>query len=206
MIQKMSPLALVLGLTVASAGCLGSAQSGSGAGGGGSSAGGGGSAGGSGSAGGGGSAGGSGSAGGGGSVTLGNQLCESTLAITGTFVQGDPPPADLEGGCWPDGMWTFTATVTDNGTCPTQPPIPPQFQYKVVQDDDFNDTITYLTDPTNIYTPSSISGGDGGLCVGEFIIYSSDGKSIFNLRPALQTGNILDGQGDWRLYDSDQRN
>jgi hypothetical protein len=202
----MSPLVFVLGLAVVAAGCLGSVKS-DGGGGGGS---GGGSAGsGGGSAGGGGS--GSGNDGGtstsdGGSIVLGNQLCEATLSIAGTFVQGDPPPSDLGGGCWPDGLWTFTATMTDNGGCPTLPTIPPQFQYKVVQDDDFNDTITYLTDPTNIFTPSSISGGDGALCVGEFIIYSSDGKSIFNLRPALQADNSLDGQGDWRLYDSDQRN
>jgi hypothetical protein len=201
----MSPLVLVLGLTVASAGCLGSVKSDGGAGGGGGGSAGGGTA----SGGGGGTASGGGggtASGGDGGITLGNLLCESTLAITGTYVQGNPPPADLGGGCWPDGTWTFTATVANNGACPTQPPIPPQFQYKVVQDDDFNDTITYLTDPNNIYTPSSISGGDGGLCVGEFIIYSSDGKSIFNLRPALQTGNILNGQGDWRLYDTDQRN
>ncbi len=200
--RRMAPLVLVLGLTVASAGCLGSAKSDGGGGGGGS-------AGGSGKGGGGGSAGGSGggtTSGGDGGITLGVQLCDATLSIAGTFVQGDPPPSDLGGGCWPDGMWTFTATVTDNGGCPTAPPIPPQFQYKVVQDDDFNDTITYLTDPTNMFTPSSISGGDGAICVGEFIIYSSDGKSIFNLRPALQADNSLNGAGDWALYNSDQRN
>jgi len=33
---------------------------------------------------------------------------------------GSAPPADFAGGCWPDGTWTFTTTVTTN-SCPTAP-------------------------------------------------------------------------------------
>src|SRR4051812_44183271 len=47
-------------------------------------------------------------------LPLGTELCETDLTLAGTYVQGTAPPADFPGGCWPDGSWTFTATVTTN--------------------------------------------------------------------------------------------
>ncbi len=138
-------------------------------------------------------------------LPLGMQLCDATLAITGSYTQGSAPPSGFPGGCWPDGTWSFTATVTQN-PCATAPVLAPQYQFKVVEDDDFNDTITYLTDPSNMYVVMRISGGDGGVCVGGFQVYSADGKTITNLRPALQANGTLDGQGDYAVYDTDQRN
>ena len=71
---------------------------------------------------------------------------------------------------------------------------------------DFNETITYTTDPNNMFVTTKISGGDGAVCVGDFMIYSADGKSTIELRPALQLDNTLNGVGDYRLWDADQRN
>jgi hypothetical protein len=135
---------------------------------------------------------------------LGTELCEATLSLAGTFVQGDAPPTDFPGGCWPDGTWTFTATVTQNG-CSSAPQLESQYQFKVVEDADYNDTITYLNDPSNMYVATKISGGEGAVCTGAFMIYSSDGKTVINLRPAMQADNSINGQGDYRVYDADQR-
>jgi hypothetical protein len=136
---------------------------------------------------------------------LGMELCEATLALTGTYVQGNAPPTGFPGGCWPDGTWTFTATMTNN-TCTSAPTLEAQYQFKVVEDMDFNDTITYVNDPTNMYVATKISGGEGGVCVGAFMIFSADGKTVWNLRPAMQADNSINGQGDVRVYDADQRN
>lgn len=136
---------------------------------------------------------------------VGTLLCEATLSLSGTYTQGKAPPADHEeGSCWPDGAWTFTATVVDNN-CQSAPKLESQFRFQVVEDDDFNDTITYLNDPGNLYVTTKISGGDGAICIGAFLIFSADGKTVINLRPALQADNSLNGQGDYRVYDADQR-
>ena len=37
-------------------------------------------------------------------------ICESTLIVTGTFVEGIAQPAELLG-CWPVGTWTVSATI-----------------------------------------------------------------------------------------------
>ncbi len=136
---------------------------------------------------------------------LGMQLCEATLSLSGSYVQGSAPPTAFPGGCWPDGMWTFTATITNN-SCTSAPPLETQYQFKIVEDLDYNDTITYVNDPTNMYVATKISGGEGGVCVGAFTIYSADGKTVYNLRPAMQADNSINGAGDIRLYDADQRN
>jgi len=133
------------------------------------------------------------------------QLCEADFTISGTWVQGSAPPSDFAGGCWPDGTWTFTTTVTSN-TCPTAPVLEKQYVFKVVEDTDYNDTITYENDPTSTNLTTKISGGEGAICTGAFLLFSSDGKTMINLRPALQTGNILNGVGDYRVWDQDQRN
>jgi len=199
----------ILGLSMAVAGCLGSAPTGGNGGtggtGGGGHAGGGGGGGGTGGSGGGGGTGGSG--GGGGAVPVaGNLLCTTNLAMAGTFTQVNAPPSDFAGGCWPDGTWVFTATVTDSdcasGMTPT---VENQYKFTVTEDADFNDTIVYNNDPANMYVTTKISGGDGGVCVGAFMIFSADGKTVWNLRPAMQADNSINGQGDIQVWDADQR-
>ncbi|HWE26683.1 MAG TPA: hypothetical protein VHB97_01720 [Polyangia bacterium] len=202
---------MTVGLAVAVAGCLGSAPTGgnggSGGGGGGGTGGHGGGGGG-GAGGGGGTGGGGGGGGGGGSAgaPLGNELCRATLTVSGQYVQGNPPPADLGGGCWPDGMWTFSATITDGGGCTNAPTLPSQYQVQVTQDDDFNDTITFVTDPNNMFTHMHMNAGDGGICTGIFQWVSDDGFTIFEMHPSMQADNSLIGGGQYSMYDADQRN
>jgi hypothetical protein len=134
----------------------------------------------------------------------GKLLCSATLSLSGNFQQGAAPPTDFAGGCWPSGTWTFSAQVGTND-CPNGPSLPSQFVFQVQEDADFNDTITYTTDPTNTNLSLKISGGDGGVCIGAFLIFSTDGKTVLNLRPAMQSDNSLNGQGDYSVYDTDQR-
>jgi hypothetical protein len=196
--QMMVGRLVALGVTFMVSGCLGSYPNMSSADGGASAKDGGG----------GGGGGGGGKDGGGsgdGVPTTAKELCSADFNITGTWVQGSAPPADFPGGCWPDGTWTFTTAVTNN-TCPTAPKLEAEYVFKVVEDLDYNDTITYVTDPNNMYVTTKISGGEGAICTGAFLIFSADGKTVVNLRPALQTGNILNGVGDYRVWDQDQRN
>src|SRR5579859_1903000 len=117
---------------------------------------------------------------------LGNQLCDVTMTLAGTYTQGNAPPVGFPGGCWPDGTWTFSATITSN-TCNPTPSIQAQYKFTVVEDMDFNDTITYNNDPAiNMTAILKLSGGEGGVCVGGFILFSADGKTVYNLRPAMQ--------------------
>jgi hypothetical protein len=207
--KSWAPKLVSLGLSFALVGCLGSAPSG---GSGGSGGGGGGGSGGTGGSGGGGTGGTGGSGGGGGGVTpgqpLGNLLCTAKLTVAGTYVQGNPAPSDLGGGCWPDGTWTFTATITDDGGCSAvahNPTLPSQYQVTVVQDDNFDDTFTFVTDPTNMYTQFGINSGDGGICTGIFEWTSDDGFTNFVMQPSLQADNSLNGNGNFQVFDADQR-
>jgi hypothetical protein len=195
----------ILALSAAVTGCLGSAP----AGGGGSGGGGGGGHGGSGGGGGGGGSGGTGGSGGGGGGSVpvaGNLLCTSVLSIAGAYTQGNPPPTGFEGGCWPDGTWNFTATIASSD-CPASmaPTVLPSYTFTVTEDLDYNDTVVFTNDPTNMYVSLKISGGDGGVCVGAFLIFSPDGKTVWNLRPAMQADNSINGQGDIKVWDADQR-
>ena len=199
----------ILALSAAVTGCLGSAPSGGsggtgGGGGGGHAGSGGGGGGGGGGSGGGGGTGGAG--GGGGGAVAGNLLCTSVLSFTGTFTQNNPPPTGFEGGCWPDGNWTFTANI-DSTDCAAgmAPTVLPSYTFTVTEDMDYNDTIVYTNDPTNMYVTTKISGGEGAVCTGKFLIFSADGKTIWNLQPAMQADNSINGQGDIKVYDADER-
>src|SRR5690349_693471 len=78
------------------------------------------------------------STGGGTTGGVGMMLCEAELAVTGSFAVGNARPADLEGPCWPDGVWTFTASVTSNN-CMHMPDLLPEYKFQVVEDADYND-------------------------------------------------------------------
>jgi hypothetical protein len=137
-------------------------------------------------------------------AAAGNLLCVTSLALSGSYQMGNTPPADYPGGCWPDGTWTFVASVTGTG-CTATPELAAQYSFRVSEDTDYNDTVTDLAIPTNAGEVLQISAGDTGVCSGVFKLFSSDGKTIINLRPALETGGALDGKGDYRVFDADQR-
>jgi hypothetical protein len=142
--------------------------------------------------------------GGGGTTSVGTMLCSATLSLVGQWQQGAAPWSGFPGGCWPDGTWTFTASVTQNG-CASSPSLEAQYRFQVMEDTNYNNTITYLNDPADTSLSLQISGGEGGSCVGEFLLFSSDGKTVINLRPALQADNSLNGHGDYQMWTADQR-
>jgi|SRR5215510_1640904 len=134
-------------------------------------------------------------------------ICNATFKTNGTFTLGQAQPADVSG-CWPIGTWTFTVTL-DTNQCQPPPTLLPSYSFQVdaVADVDGNLSYqyTYLTDPTSHFR-LKVSGDGGGLCQGSLELYSPDGKQYWNLKPSLETGNVLDGFGEYALYDSDQWN
>jgi hypothetical protein len=157
------------------------------------------------------------------------RLCTTEFNLTGSFTVGMAPPdnvnndtqqppgdgvPDIEG-CWPTGMWTFTAAVTTNTPgeteCAPAPTAPTQIQFKV-------DFVSDPVDPTYSYTvvaPTTfskslvkVSQGGGGLCEGQIEFFSSDGKETFNFHPVLNVFNQngpLNGQGEFARFSVDQR-
>jgi hypothetical protein len=132
-------------------------------------------------------------------------LCNATFKLTGTYQQSMAQPSDILG-CWPVGTWTFTASI-DQNQCQPPPSLLPQYQFKVDAtpsvDGTYDWTTTYMTDP-NAHYRIKISGDGGGICQGGFELYSMDGKQLWNFKPSLETGNVLDGFGEYALYDADQ--
>jgi hypothetical protein len=149
------------------------------------------------------------------------RICSSTLALTGTFMMtsGVPdivnndtnlPPADgmLDfTGCWPTGVWTFSATVGEN-SCAT-PPVPePTYKFTgtYVPDDnmegpkyDFVLDAPALTENFRL----KVSSGGGGLCEGVIEIYTNGGKNAWILHPTLNVFNMsgpLAGEGEYSEY------
>lgn len=147
---------------------------------------------------------GNGSSDGGAAPFGGTMLCSATLSLVGTWTLGNPQPTDFPGGCWPDGAWNFMATMTQND-CTPAPQLAALYRFTVVEDTNYNDTITYLNDPTNMTDSLKISGGEGGVCVGAFLLFSSDGKTVINLRPAVQADGSINGHGEYQVWSGDQR-
>ena len=156
------------------------------------------------------------------------RLCNTEFNLTGTYAVGMAPPdlvnndtqqppadgvPDIQG-CWPTGMWTFTAAVTTNDTmtpdCSPAPNVPQQVQFRVDFVSDPNDpTYTYtLLAPTGFKkTIVKISQGGGGLCEGQVELYSEDGKETFNFHPILNVFNQngpLAGQGEFARFNVSQ--
>jgi hypothetical protein len=144
-----------------------------------------------------------------GSVTEEDKLvCSAPLTLSGSFAIGDPKPAAING-CWPVGTWTFTATVGTT-TCNPAPTPLAQYQFKGERDltapePDYTWNYTYLTDPADVTAHIGVTSGGGGLCEGEVILYSADGKTLWNMHPALQADNTLTGLGDYEVHTTDKR-
>ena len=141
--------------------------------------------------------------------TANGRSCSATLTTMGSFAP-DPaatPPVDSTG-CWPAGVWTFTAAVTQNDC--TKTPVPEaQYQFKGTQTNDMNgdpivNTFTYLNDPTNTRVTVKVSEGGSGLCEGELTIYSTDGKIVWLLKPELNADNTITGDGEYGEFTTDQ--
>ena len=134
-------------------------------------------------------------------------VCNTTYKLSGSFVQTESQPSDAVG-CWPVGTWTFTAAM-DTNQCNPAPMILPQYQITVGEtsdvDGEYDWTYSFTTD-TTAHTLLKVSGDGGGICQGGFEVFSNDGKQVWNMKPSLETGNVLDGFGEYALYDTDQWN
>lgn len=152
------------------------------------------------------------------------RLCNAQLSITGTFTMSQPapdlvnndtnePPGDGQPdftGCWPTGMWKFTASI-DSTTCAT-PPTQPAQEYQFVT--------TYMQGSDGaggeydyqLVAPSlqageyrlKVSSGGGGLCEGVMELYLDGAKKAWLLHPALNVFNQsgpLTGIGEYGEFD-----
>lgn len=133
--------------------------------------------------------------------------CEATFTTVGNFELTQDQPDDVSG-CWPVGVWTFTAQL-DSNDCDQSPQLLPEYQFEVTllanDDGELDQIYTYLTDPDSNHRVDVTSGG-GGLCEGGLEIYSDDGKQYWNFKPALHADQSLTGFGEYFLYNSDQWN
>ncbi len=134
-------------------------------------------------------------------------VCSAALSITGTFAVGTPKPVGING-CWPIGTWTFRVAVgaTD---CPTAPVPLSEYQIRVdrdvaSEDPDFAWLYSYLTDPADTRAHIGVTSGGGGLCEAEVLVFSADGKTVWNMHPALQADNSLNGNGDYEIHTANQ--
>lgn len=135
-------------------------------------------------------------------------ICNATFKLTGSFSPSSTDPSGDPQNCWPYGNWTFTAAMNTD-ECQTPPTLLPQYQFTVSQTVDANgdtqDVYAFTSDPSSHYR-LKVSGDGGGLCQGGLEIYSMDGKQYWDMKPSLETGNTVDGFGEYALYDSDQWN
>jgi hypothetical protein len=134
-------------------------------------------------------------------------LCSAALTITGTFTIGTPKPVEING-CWPIGAWTFTAAVGEHD-CAAAPTPLPSYQIRVdrdttSEDPDYSWLYTYVTDPADATADVSVTSGGGGLCEGIVVVYSADGKTVWNMHPGLQADNTLLGTGDYEIHTANQ--
>ena len=130
-------------------------------------------------------------------------VCSAGLTMAGTFVVGTPKPIEING-CWPIGTWTFTATVGEHD-CTAAPTPLAEYQIRVDrdltnEDPDYSWLYTYVTDPNDTTAHIGVTSGGGGLCEAELMLYADEGKTVWNLHPALQADSTLTGLGDYEEH------
>lgn len=134
--------------------------------------------------------------------------CTAQLTTTGTFAPDTANPAPMGWAtCWPVGTWTFTAKV---GTTDCSPAPTPAAQYVMkggVQPDQNGDpqpVMSFMGD-ASLRPIAKYSDGGSGLCEGELDLYSTDGKTVWLLKPELNTDNAtLSGDGEYGVFATDQ--
>ncbi len=134
-------------------------------------------------------------------------VCMAALTHTGTFAVGTPKPAEISG-CWPLGTWTFTTTVGAHD-CGSAPQPLAQYQIRVdrdltSEDPDYSWLYTYVTDPADTTAQVSVTSGGSGLCAGNLVVYSADGKTVWNMHPALNADDTIGGTGEYEVHTASQ--
>ena len=161
------------------------------------------------------------------------QKCSAAFKTTGSFQAGSParpidPATTLPiGGCWPVGVWTFTATVDPDAAVPdlngdgvgdrcgdsgtTPPTVEASYSFRVDRMDDpasdgLLESYTYLGSSANFFKVK-VSEGGGGDCEGIMEMVSRDAKEWWTFNPNICTSadcippsNNIAGAGDYILY------
>ena len=128
-------------------------------------------------------------------------ICESTLIVTGTFVQGAEPPADHLG-CWPVGTWTINTEVDRLG-CDPQPSLSEDHVYNVVFDEEASSiNVSFANDPEDERVNLKISTAGDSLCHGGMEHFGTD-YAVWSLLPVLQLDGTLQGIGTYSVYNED---
>jgi hypothetical protein len=137
---------------------------------------------------------------------LGRQ-CTTVFSTTGSFAPDAAHPAPTGStGCWPIGVWTFTAKVESND-CTPAPTIAAKYQFRgdvtLNEDGDPVQSFTYMTEPGAKHIVK-VSQGGVGLCEGELNIFSADGKNVWLFKPALMADNTIQGDGEYGVFGDNQ--
>lgn len=152
-------------------------------------------------------------------AALADRICAWEFTLTGSFTASAPRPADNQDGCWPVGVWKFTATsagAPTDGTpgCSPQPtPLAGGYQFHGGLETDPNDpqgppleTFTYDTDPSVTNTVKVTEGGSGS-CAGELDLFSTDGKQVWVFQPETDTTaatTTISGQAEYGEFRTSQ--
>ena len=142
--------------------------------------------------------------------------CTTNFTLTGSFTASQPRPADNTDGCWPVGMWTFSAALdtTMTNSCMPQPTPLQSYAFEGDLTPDTNDptgpeleVYTYDTDPTDQMIILKVSEGGSGSCQGELDLYSTDGTQVWLFKPETDTiaaTTTISGYAIYTVYGSDQ--
>jgi hypothetical protein len=133
-------------------------------------------------------------------------ICETTMTVTGSFVEGMAQPAELNG-CWPVGTWTVAATVDRLGCDPqpmfTDSEFTESYVYEVSYDEEASTiNVLFMNDPSDDRVNLKISTSGDSLCHGAMDHFALDG-TVIGFRPTLQLDGTLQGIGTYTLYSDD---
>ncbi|HEU0029561.1 MAG TPA: hypothetical protein VFQ53_02935 [Kofleriaceae bacterium] len=146
--------------------------------------------------------------------------CTAAFTLSGTFTEGSPARPVGQGGCWPVGTWTFTATVNNtadvlditgdgqgdrcgevSGTTPPTVESSYSFQVNRVEDpsmDGLVESYNYLGSSPD-FLRVHVSEGGAGDCEGTMEFVSQDAKQWWIFKPD-QAGTTINGSGEYNLY------
>jgi hypothetical protein len=130
------------------------------------------------------------------------------MSTNGTFVADPTAMPNPNGtGCWPYGTWTYSMALVTND-CASAPPLAASYKFSVTQminaDMDIVPVYAYLTDPAGMNIVKVSEGGTAGQCEGEVDTFSADGKTVYVMKPVLNTDNTLTGDAEYTIYGSNQ--